>query len=132
VWYTCGWTPTYWRVRVEIFLEVAALDILTPLTLVLDGDAAVFPTMMAVDFSPEADRCVALHWCTMLRRWVGIWLKWRSTRNGWCTSHRWHACHRHGARILHGWPMSPLLGWRVHGSDNELVDVVTPLLHRRG
>jgi hypothetical protein len=70
----CDWTPTYWRMRVKIFLEVVALDISTPLTLTLDGDATVFPTMTAIDFSPEVSRHVAHNWCTMLRRWASIWL----------------------------------------------------------
>jgi hypothetical protein len=41
----------YWRVRVEISLEVAALDILMPLALALDYDADVFPAATMVDFS---------------------------------------------------------------------------------
>jgi hypothetical protein len=40
-------------VRVKIFLEVAALNILMPLTLALDGDATVFPTVTMVNFCPE-------------------------------------------------------------------------------
>jgi hypothetical protein len=115
--------------RVKIFLEVVALDILTPLTLALNGDVVVFPTMTAVDFSPEADRRVAHHWCMMLCLQAGIWLHWRSAHNGWCMSHRWHARRRGGARILRRWLMPPLLGRRVDGGNNELVDIVTPLLH---
>jgi hypothetical protein len=38
--------------QVEVFLEIATLDISTPLAVALDGGAAVFPTSMAVDFLP--------------------------------------------------------------------------------
>jgi hypothetical protein len=37
-------------VRVEIFFKIAALDIPTPLTSALDGDSAIFPTAVTVDF----------------------------------------------------------------------------------
>jgi hypothetical protein len=54
--------------------QVCALDILTPLTLTLNGDAVVFATTTAVDFSPEVGHRVACHWCAMLHRRVVIWL----------------------------------------------------------
>jgi hypothetical protein len=60
--------------RVEIFVEVAALNILMPLALALDGDTTVFPTVTVVDFNPKVGRLIARHWCAMLRRWVDIWL----------------------------------------------------------
>jgi hypothetical protein len=75
----CDWTPTYRHMRVEVFLEVAALDILTPLTLALNGDAAVLPTVMAIAFSPEICRHVARHRRTMLHWQACVWLHWRCT-----------------------------------------------------
>jgi hypothetical protein len=39
--------------QVEISLEVATLDVLTPLTVALDGGATVLPTATVVDFLPE-------------------------------------------------------------------------------
>jgi hypothetical protein len=38
--------------QVEVFLELATLDISTPLTVVLDGGAGVWPTSTAIDFLP--------------------------------------------------------------------------------
>jgi hypothetical protein len=70
----CRWTPTYWHMRVEIFVEVAALNILMPLALALDGDTTVFPTVTVVGFNPKVGRLIDRHWCAMLRRWVDIWL----------------------------------------------------------
>jgi hypothetical protein len=81
------------------------LDILPPLAVALDGDAAIFPTTMAIDFFPEVYRCVAHHWCAALC--------WRCTRNGW-----------RGARPLRRWLALSLMVRRVDGSNNELVDVV--------
>jgi hypothetical protein len=60
--------------RVEIFVEVAALNILMPLALALDGDTTVFPTVTVVGFNPKVGRLIDRHWCAMLRRWVDIWL----------------------------------------------------------
>jgi hypothetical protein len=37
--------------RAKVFVEVAAPDISMPLVLVLDGDAAILPTVMAIDFT---------------------------------------------------------------------------------
>jgi hypothetical protein len=48
----CDLAPTHWCMQVEVFLEIATLDISTPLAVALDGGAAVFPTSMAVDFLP--------------------------------------------------------------------------------
>jgi hypothetical protein len=52
--------------------KIAALDIPTPLTSVLDGDSAIFPTVATVDFGPEVGRRVTCHRCTVPRRLVGI------------------------------------------------------------
>jgi hypothetical protein len=48
----CDLAPTHWCMQVEVFLEIATLDISTPLAVALDGGAVVFPTSMAVDFLP--------------------------------------------------------------------------------
>jgi hypothetical protein len=62
----CNLAPTHWRMQVELFLEVATLDILTPLTVALDAGATVFSTSMVVDFLPEVRRRVAGHRRTVL------------------------------------------------------------------
>jgi hypothetical protein len=59
---------THWRMQVEISLEVATLDISTPLTVVLDGSVTVFPTSTTVDFLPDVCRLVAGHRRTVLCR----------------------------------------------------------------
>jgi hypothetical protein len=59
---------THWRMQVEISLEVATLDISTPLMVVLDGSVTVFPTSTTVDFLPDVCRLVAGHRCAVLRR----------------------------------------------------------------
>jgi hypothetical protein len=82
----CDYAPMPRRMQVEVFLEVVTLDISTPLTVALDGDAAVFPTTSAVDFLPEVHHCVACHRCVMLRRRACIWQHWG------CLCHGWRAC----------------------------------------
>jgi hypothetical protein len=47
--------------QVEVFLEVATLDISTPLTVALDGGATIFPTSTVVDFLPKVRHLVAGH-----------------------------------------------------------------------
>jgi hypothetical protein len=59
---------THWCMQVEVSLEVATLDISTPLAVVLDGGATVFLTSTAVDFLPEVCRLVAGHWRAVLHR----------------------------------------------------------------
>jgi hypothetical protein len=54
--------------QIEVFLEVAILDISMPLTVALDGGVTVFPTSTAVDFLPEVYHRVAGHRRVMLRR----------------------------------------------------------------
>jgi hypothetical protein len=49
----CDLAHTHWCMQVEISLEVATLDVLTPLTVALDGGATVLPTSTVVDFLPE-------------------------------------------------------------------------------
>jgi hypothetical protein len=95
----CDLAPTHWCMQVEVFLEVATLDISTPL---------------AVDFLPEVRRRVAGHRRTVLRRW--------------CLRHGWRTRRCRKARLLRSWLAQPLTVWRVDCGDDELVDIVTPLL----
>jgi hypothetical protein len=64
----CDLACTHWCMQVEVFLEVATLDVSTPLAVVLDGGATVFPTSMVVDFLPEVRCLVAGHQRAVLRR----------------------------------------------------------------
>jgi hypothetical protein len=47
--------------RVELPLEVTTLDVVTPLALTLDDDAAIFAIMTAVEFGPEVSRSDSCH-----------------------------------------------------------------------
>jgi hypothetical protein len=69
----CDLAPTHWCMQVEVFLEVAMLDISTPLVVALDGSATVFPTSTVVDFLPEVRRRVAGHRRAVLRRRACTW-----------------------------------------------------------
>jgi hypothetical protein len=113
-----------WCMCVKVFLEVATLDISLPLTVAPDGGVAVFPTTTVVDFFPKVRHRVAHHWCAMLCRRAHIRQRWR------CMHNRWRAHHRRGAGLLRIWLTSPLVVQRVDDSDNELVDIVAPLLGR--
>jgi hypothetical protein len=129
---TFGWTLMRRRVRVEIFFKIAALDISMPLALALDGDSAIFSTAATVDFSPEVGRCVTHHRCTMPHRLVGIWPDGRSVLDRRRTGCGRRMCRWRGVRILCRWLAPPLMERHVDGSDDELIDVATPLLCRRG
>jgi hypothetical protein len=76
---------THQCMQVEVSLEVVTLNISTPLTVVLDGGATIFPTSMAVYFLPEVRRLVAGHRCVVLHRLARTW--------------------QHGGRLHHGWHM---------------------------
>jgi hypothetical protein len=121
----CDWTPMCWCMCVEVFLEVATLDISPPLAVALDGGTAIFSTMTTVDFFPEVCRRVAHHRCAALCRRAHIQQRWGCMRNGW------RACHRWGAGPLRRWLTPPLMVRRVDGSDNEPVDDVALLLNRQ-
>jgi hypothetical protein len=54
--------------QVKVSLEVVTLDVLTPLTVALDGGATVLPASTVVDFLPEVHRLVAVHRRVVLRR----------------------------------------------------------------
>jgi hypothetical protein len=81
----CDLARTHWCMQVEVSLEVATLDISTPLTVALDGGATVFPTSTTVDFLPEVRRLVAGHRRTVLRRRTCTWQHQGRLRHGWCT-----------------------------------------------
>jgi hypothetical protein len=129
---TCGWTLMRRRVRVKIFFKIAALDISMPLALVLDGDSAIFSTAMIVDFSPEVSRRVTRHRCAMPHHLAGIWPDGRSILDRRRMGCGRRMCRWRGVRILRRWLVPPLMERRVDGSDDKLIDVVTPLLCRRG
>jgi hypothetical protein len=59
---------THWRMQVKVSLEVATLDVSTPLAVALDGGVTILPTSMAVDFLPKVRRLVAGHRRAMLRQ----------------------------------------------------------------
>jgi hypothetical protein len=61
---------------VKISFEVTTLDIVAPLTLALDGDAAVFLTTMAVKLGTEVSRGDTHHWHTRSSRRVSN--QWRT------------------------------------------------------
>jgi hypothetical protein len=96
---TCGWTPTRWRVRVKIFFKIATLDISMPLAPALDGDSAIFPTAVTVDFSPEVGLRVTCHWRAVPRCLAGIWPDGRRVLDRRCTGYGRRMC-RWGVRIL--------------------------------
>jgi hypothetical protein len=54
--------------RVELPLEVATLDVVVPLTLTLDGDAAIFASTTVVELGLEVSHSDARCWYTQ-RGW---------------------------------------------------------------
>jgi hypothetical protein len=115
-------------VRVKIFFKIAALDIPTPLASALDGDSAIFSTTATVDFGPEVSRRVTCHRRAVPRRLAGIWPDGWSTLDRRRTGCGRHMCHC-GVRMLRRWLAPPLMERRVDGSNDELIDVATPLLY---
>jgi hypothetical protein len=69
----CDLAHTHWCMQAEVFLEVATLDIWTPLTVALDGGATVFPISTVVDFLPAVRRLIAGHRCTVLHQQMHTW-----------------------------------------------------------
>jgi hypothetical protein len=61
-------TRTCWCMQVEVSLEVATLDVSTPLTVALDCGATILPTSMVVELLPEVRCSVAGHRCAVLCR----------------------------------------------------------------
>jgi hypothetical protein len=110
----CSLACTHWCMQVEVSLEVATLDVSTSLAIALDGGATVLPTSTTVDLLPEVHRSVAGHRRAVLRRRACTWHPRGCLLHGWRTRCRWLA--------------PPLPVWRVDGGDDELVDIVRPLL----
>jgi hypothetical protein len=71
--------------QVKVSLEVASLDVSTPLAVELNGGATVLPTSTAVDLLPEVHRPVAGHWHVVLRRRARTWHPQRHLRHRWRT-----------------------------------------------
>jgi hypothetical protein len=69
----CSLAHTHWCMQVKVSLEVATLDVSTPLTVALDSGAAVLPTSTVVDLLPEVRRLVAGHRRVVLRRRARTW-----------------------------------------------------------
>jgi hypothetical protein len=57
----CDLARTHWCMQVEDSLEVATLDVSTPLVVALDGGVTVLPTSTVVDLLPEVCHVVAGH-----------------------------------------------------------------------
>jgi hypothetical protein len=66
----CDLACTRGCMQVEVSLEVVTLEVLTALTVVVDGGATVLPTSMTVDLLPEIRHLVAGHWRVVPRRWA--------------------------------------------------------------
>jgi hypothetical protein len=78
----CDLACTHWCMQVEVSLEVATLDVSTPLMVALDGGATVLLTTMAVDFLLKVRHLVASHQRVVLRRRART-----NLRHRWCTRH---------------------------------------------
>jgi hypothetical protein len=81
----CSLARTHWCMQVEVSLEVATLEVSTPLAVVLDGGATVLPTSKAVYLLPEVRRPVAGHRCAVLCRRARTWHPQGHLRHGWRT-----------------------------------------------
>jgi hypothetical protein len=79
---------------------VVALEVTVPLSVALIGDAAILTRVAALKFGPKRGHCDT-------RRWHS----WRT-----CSCQRVSCCRQ--SRVM----------WRVDGGDDELVDVMVPLL----
>jgi hypothetical protein len=81
----CDLARTHWCMQVEVSLEVATLDVSTPLAVALDGGATVLPTSTAVDFLPEVRRLEAVHRRAVLHRRARTWQHWGRLCHRWRT-----------------------------------------------
>jgi hypothetical protein len=118
----CDLARTHWCMQVEVFLEVATLDISMPLAVALDGGAAVFPTSTVVDLLPEVHRLVGSHRRAVPHRRARTWQHRGRLRHEWRT----RRCRK--VRLLHRGLAPPLMVWCVDSGNDELVNVVMPLL----
>jgi hypothetical protein len=80
----CSLARIRWCMQVEVSLEVATLDVSTPLAVALDGGATILPTSMAVDLLPEVRRLVPAHQRAVLRQWARTWQLQGRLRHEWC------------------------------------------------
>jgi hypothetical protein len=64
----CDLACTHWCMQVKVSLEVATLDVSTPLVVALDGGVTVLPTSTVVDLLPEVHHLVAGHQRAVLHR----------------------------------------------------------------
>jgi hypothetical protein len=83
----CDMVHTHWCMQVEASLEVATIDVSTPLAVALDGGATIRPTLTAVDFLPEVRHLVTVHRHVVLGRRARTWQHWGCLRHGWRTRH---------------------------------------------
>jgi hypothetical protein len=94
--------------EVQISLEVAALDVAAPLTVAFDGDATILSPAMVDELITEVGRRDAWQHARLMR----------------------HARGRGGVRMCYHRLLPPsLMVWSVDGRDDELIDVMAPLLH---
>jgi hypothetical protein len=104
---TCRRCLSCWRKRFKISLEVAALDVAASFTVALDGDVIILSPMTADELVAEVGHHDAWQHVCLMR----------------------HARSRGGARMCYRRLLPPsLMVWRVDGHDDELIDVVAPLL----
>jgi hypothetical protein len=69
----CDMACTRWCMQVEVYLEVATLDVSMPLAVALDGGPTVLPTSTVVDLLPEVCHLVAGHRRMVLHRRAHTW-----------------------------------------------------------
>jgi hypothetical protein len=96
-----------WHKRFKISHEVATLDVAVPFTMALDDDATILSPAMVDELTTE----------------VGC-------RDAWQHARRWRCMRsREGAPMCYCRLLPPSLMVRsVDGCDDELIDVVVPLL----
>jgi hypothetical protein len=94
----CDLVRTHWCMQVEVFLEVATLDISTPLVGALNGGATVFPTSTAVDFLPKVRDLIAGH-----RRACRADVRTPGCTGGACTTDGAHAADGKRDCCAEGW-----------------------------
>jgi hypothetical protein len=78
----CDLACTRWCMQVEVSLEVATLDVSTPLAVAHDGCVTVLPTSTVVDLLPEVHCLVDGHQRAVLHR-----------RAHTSLCHGWRMCH---------------------------------------
>jgi hypothetical protein len=98
----------------KISLKVVVLDVATPFMVALNGDATILPPAMADELIMEVGRRNAWQYACLMRR----------------ASRWWCARSRGGARMCcHRLLSSSLMVLGIDGHDDELIDIVAPLLY---